>query len=127
MPTCQPLFPAHCPWINKSSAFVLKPRVFYDYEVTLETDIIPPKVRLDTITHVGAPLLQKLTAVDNQQEMRIPRYVVQDDSYVEVFEQNKSVADAVAQSPLSEVSAELAMYVGDFLPHSLQLLSTDTQ
>ena len=45
--------------------------------------------------------------------MRIPRYAVQDDSYVEVFEQNKSVADAVAQSSLSEVSAELAVYVGN--------------
>ena len=51
--------------------------------------------------------------------MRIPRYAVQDDSYVEVFEQNKSVADAVAQSSLSEVSAELAMYVWEL---SFQIL-----
>ena len=47
--TFQPLFPAYCALTNKlCPAFVLKPRVFYDYEVSMKTDIIAPKVRLGT-------------------------------------------------------------------------------
>lgn len=40
------------------------------------------------------------------QKFRIPRYVVTDDSYVDVFETENAVATAVARSSFSQKDAE---------------------
>ncbi|OJJ78671.1 uncharacterized protein ASPGLDRAFT_86382 [Aspergillus glaucus CBS 516.65] len=73
-------------------AFQLKPRLFRDYEVSLDSkDIKTP-----------------------EQMLRIPRYRVEDDSYVEVSENKSSVASAIASSSLSEIAAEVAVEGGAF-------------
>ncbi len=41
--------------------------------------------------------------------MIIPRYRVEDDAYVEVSENQSSVAWAIASSSLSELAAEIAV------------------
>ena len=45
-----------------------------------------------------------------QQMLRIPRFRIEDDSYVEMSETSKSVAKAMADSSMTEFAAELAMY-----------------
>lgn len=45
-----------------------------------------------------------------QQMLRVPRYRIEDDSYIEQFEKTSSVSRAIAQSSLSQLAAELAMY-----------------
>ncbi|OGE47064.1 hypothetical protein PENARI_c069G05383 [Penicillium arizonense] len=72
-------------------AFKSKKREFEDYEVALDnnSDIAVPKHGL-----------------------HIPRFVVADDSYVEVTESQSSVATAVASSSLAQVDAELAVGAG---------------
>lgn len=47
--------------------------------------------------------------------LRIPRFIVTDDSYVDVSEHKSSVASAIASSSLSQSSSEVAMYVAAFL------------
>lgn len=44
-----------------------------------------------------------------QRHLFIPRYRVEDDSYVEVSENKSSVASAIASSSLSETAAEVAV------------------
>lgn len=41
--------------------------------------------------------------------LRIPRFLVQDDSYVNVTENKTSVAEAIADSSLSEHAAEVSV------------------
>lgn len=43
--------------------------------------------------------------------LRIPRFQVQDDSYIDVSENKSEVADAIAGSSLSEHAAEVSVYV----------------
>jgi hypothetical protein len=42
-------------------------------------------------------------------QLRIPRFLVQDDSYITVSENKTSVAEAIADSSLSAHSAEAAV------------------
>ncbi|OJJ32909.1 hypothetical protein ASPWEDRAFT_185366 [Aspergillus wentii DTO 134E9] len=71
------------------SAFVLKPRKFQPHEIG-DTDI---KV---------------------EQQFYIPRFVVTDDSYVDVFETKTSVATEMARSSFSSREAELSIEGGAF-------------
>ncbi|CAI7625022.1 unnamed protein product [Penicillium pancosmium] len=73
-------------------AFKLKPRLLLDFNASKDNnDIkIPPR------------------------NLFIPRYRVEDDSYVEVSENKSSVASAIASSSLSETAAEVAVGGGAF-------------
>jgi hypothetical protein len=51
--------------------------------------------------------------------LRIPRFIVTDDSYVDVSEHKSSVASAIASSSLSKNSSEVAMCV---VPSRVELL-----
>ncbi|KAE8413535.1 hypothetical protein BDV36DRAFT_304068 [Aspergillus pseudocaelatus] len=75
------------------SAFVLKPRAFQDYQISAS----------------GAK-----TSVNAQQMLRIPFFRIEDDSYIEQFEENKSVSRAVAASSMSQFDASLAIEGGAF-------------
>ncbi|KAJ1709258.1 hypothetical protein NYO67_8591 [Aspergillus flavus] len=74
-------------------AFVLKPRAFQDYQISAS----------------GAK-----TSVSAQQLLRIPFFRIEDDSYVEQFEETKSVSRAVAASSMSQFDASLAIEGGAF-------------
>ncbi|OJJ42264.1 hypothetical protein ASPZODRAFT_105543 [Penicilliopsis zonata CBS 506.65] len=76
------------------TAFALKPRVFLNYQIsaTAASDSIPKK----------------------KQMLRIPRFRIEDDSYIEQFEKTKSVSRAIAQNSLSQLAAELAISGGAF-------------
>ncbi|KAH8430634.1 uncharacterized protein LDX57_008297 [Aspergillus melleus] len=67
-------------------AFQLAKRQFQDFETSFASDIPPPK-----------------------QMLRIPRFRIEDDSYVEMTETSKSVAKAMADSSMSEYAAEVAI------------------
>ncbi|RAQ54784.1 hypothetical protein AFGD_003751 [Aspergillus flavus] len=64
--------------------------------------------RLSDIRH-GAK-----TSVSAQQLLRIPFFRIEDDSYVEQFEETKSVSRAVAASSMSQFDASLAIEGGAF-------------
>ncbi|KAE8324704.1 hypothetical protein BDV39DRAFT_207618 [Aspergillus sergii] len=68
-------------------AFKLRPRQFYDFNASLDHK------------DIAAPM----------RNLIIPRYRVEDDSYVEVSENQTSVARAIASSSLSEIAAEAAV------------------
>ncbi|KAI9037789.1 uncharacterized protein KD926_011578 [Aspergillus affinis] len=67
-------------------AFQLAKRQFQDFETSFASDIPPPK-----------------------QMLRIPRFRIEDDSYVEMTETSKSVAKAMADSSMSQYAAEFAI------------------
>ncbi|KAJ5400086.1 hypothetical protein N7465_010575 [Penicillium sp. CMV-2018d] len=68
-------------------AFKLRPRQFHDFNASLDNkDIVIP-----------------------MKNLMIPRYRVEDDSYVAVSENKSSVAWAIASSSLSEAAAEVAV------------------
>ncbi|KAE8154691.1 hypothetical protein BDV25DRAFT_171513 [Aspergillus avenaceus] len=71
------------------SAFILKPRQFQDYQISAGS-------------------------AKNSQMLRIPYFRIEDDSYIEQFEENKSVSRAVATSSLSQFDASLAVQGGAF-------------
>ncbi|KAE8312361.1 hypothetical protein BDV41DRAFT_577777 [Aspergillus transmontanensis] len=73
-------------------AFKLRPRQFYDFNASLDHK------------DIAAPM----------RNLIIPRYRVEDDSYVEVSEKKTSVARAIASSSLSEIAAEAAVGGGCF-------------
>ncbi|KNG87340.1 hypothetical protein ANOM_003946, partial [Aspergillus nomiae NRRL 13137] len=73
-------------------AFQLRPRLFLDFNASKDDkDIVIPA-----------------------RHLFIPRYRVEDDSYVEVSENKSSVASAIASSSLSETAAEVAVGGGAF-------------
>ncbi|OQE38085.1 hypothetical protein PENCOP_c009G01622 [Penicillium coprophilum] len=73
-------------------AFKLRPRQFHDFNASLDNkDIVIP-----------------------MKNLIIPRFRVEDDSYVAVSENDSSVAEAIASSSLSEAAAELAVGGGFF-------------
>ncbi|KAF7176473.1 hypothetical protein CNMCM7691_002791 [Aspergillus felis] len=83
-------------------AFALKPRKFHDFEIVFNS---------------GGKDGAAPSASDNEpvvHHLRIPRFLVQDDSYVNVSENKTSVADAIADSSLSEHSAEVSVGGGAF-------------
>ncbi|GFF52290.1 hypothetical protein IFM51744_07807 [Aspergillus udagawae] len=83
-------------------AFALKPRKFHDFEMVFNSggkDAATPSAS-DT-----EPVVHHL---------RIPRFLVQDDSYINVSENKTSVAEAIADSSLSEHSAEVSVGGGAF-------------
>ncbi|RAK71122.1 uncharacterized protein BO72DRAFT_442716 [Aspergillus fijiensis CBS 313.89] len=75
-------------------AFALKTRLFQNYEISASaaSDSIAKK----------------------EQMLRVPRYRIEDDSYIEQFEKTSSVSRAIAQSSLSQLAAELAIEGGAF-------------
>ncbi|EAW24712.1 uncharacterized protein NFIA_101960 [Aspergillus fischeri NRRL 181] len=83
-------------------AFALKPRKFHDFEIVFNS---------------GGKNGATPSASDNEpvvHHLRIPRFLVQDDSYINVSENKTSVADAIADSSLSEHSAEVSVGGGAF-------------
>ncbi|GAQ08538.1 hypothetical protein ALT_5859 [Aspergillus lentulus] len=83
-------------------AFALKPRKFHDFEIVFNS---------------GGKDGAAPSASDNEpvvHHLRIPRFLVQDDSYINVSENKTSVADAIADSSLSEHSAEVSVGGGAF-------------
>ncbi|KAF7158661.1 hypothetical protein CNMCM6106_005451 [Aspergillus hiratsukae] len=83
-------------------AFTLKPRKFHDYDIIYNSGgkggTTPSAGDTEAVVH----------------QLRIPRFVVQDDSYITVSENKTSVAEAIADSSLSEHSAEVAVGGGAF-------------
>ncbi|GLB21195.1 hypothetical protein AtubIFM61612_011152 [Aspergillus tubingensis] len=71
------------------TAFILKPRPFLNYQIS-------DSAASDSIAK-------------QKQMLRIPRFRIEDDSYVEQFEKTKSVSRAIAQSSLSQTAAEMAV------------------
>ncbi|PLB46668.1 hypothetical protein P170DRAFT_511363 [Aspergillus steynii IBT 23096] len=76
------------------TAFALKPRLFQNYQIS---------------ANAASDSIAK-----QKQTLRIPRFRVEDDSYVEQFEKTKFVSRAIAQSSLSQLAAELAVEGGAF-------------
>ncbi|KAH8432805.1 uncharacterized protein LDX57_010434 [Aspergillus melleus] len=76
------------------TAFALKPRLFQNYQISASA-------ASDSIAK-------------QKQTLRIPRFRIEDDSYIEQFEKTKSVSRAIAQSSLSQLAAELAVEGGAF-------------
>ncbi|PWY74888.1 hypothetical protein BO83DRAFT_443955 [Aspergillus eucalypticola CBS 122712] len=76
------------------TAFILKPRPFLNYQIS-------DSAASDSIAK-------------QKQMLRIPRFRIEDDSYVEQFEKTKSVSRAIAQSSLSQTAAEMAVSGGAF-------------
>ncbi|KAE8151727.1 hypothetical protein BDV25DRAFT_138549 [Aspergillus avenaceus] len=76
------------------TAFVLRPRGFSNYQIS-------DSAASDSIAK-------------EKQMLRIPRYYIEDDSYIEQFETTKAVSRAMAQSSLSQTSAEMAVSGGAF-------------
>ncbi|RAK94070.1 hypothetical protein BO79DRAFT_223161 [Aspergillus costaricaensis CBS 115574] len=76
------------------AAFILKPRPFLNYQIS-------DSAASDSIAK-------------QKQMLRIPRFRIEDDSYVEQFEKTKSVSRAIAQSSLSQTAAEMAVSGGAF-------------
>ncbi|GFF56735.1 hypothetical protein IFM46972_10594 [Aspergillus udagawae] len=83
-------------------AFALKPRKFHDFEVVFNSGgkdgAAPSASDTEPVVH----------------HLRIPRFLVQDDSYINVSENKTSVAEAIADSSLSEHSAEVSVGGGAF-------------
>ncbi|GLA02961.1 hypothetical protein AnigIFM60653_002532 [Aspergillus niger] len=76
------------------TAFILRPRPFLNYQIS-------DSAASDSIAK-------------QKQMLRIPRFRIEDDSYVEQFEKTKSVSRAIAQSSLSQTAAEMAVSGGAF-------------
>ncbi|PYH96441.1 hypothetical protein BO71DRAFT_397059 [Aspergillus ellipticus CBS 707.79] len=76
------------------TVFRLKPRLFLNYQISASA---------------AADSIAK-----QKQTLRIPRFRIEDDSYIEQFQTSKSVSRAIAQSSLSEASAEAAVSGGAF-------------
>ncbi|EHA28381.1 hypothetical protein ASPNIDRAFT_43312 [Aspergillus niger ATCC 1015] len=76
------------------TAFILRPRPFLNYQIS-------DSAASDSIAK-------------QKQMLRIPRFRIEDDSYVEQFEKTKSVSRAIAQSSLSQTAAEMAVLGGAF-------------
>ncbi|PWY87543.1 hypothetical protein BO70DRAFT_427471 [Aspergillus heteromorphus CBS 117.55] len=76
------------------TTFRLKPRLFLNYQISASA-------ASDSIAK-------------QKQMLRIPRFRIEDDSYIEQFQTSKSVSRAIAQSSLSETSAEAAVSGGAF-------------
>ncbi|GIK02915.1 hypothetical protein Aspvir_006980 [Aspergillus viridinutans] len=83
-------------------AFALKPRKFHDFEIVFNSG---GKDGATTSAGDTEPVVHHL---------KIPRFLVQDDSYVNVSENTTSVAEAIADSSLSEHSAEVSVGGGAF-------------
>ncbi|RHZ50599.1 uncharacterized protein CDV56_104814 [Aspergillus thermomutatus] len=83
-------------------AFALKPRKFHDFEIVFNSGgkggATPSASDTEPVVH----------------HLRIPRFLVQDDSYINVSENKTSVAEAIADSSLSEHSAEVSVGGGAF-------------
>ncbi|KAK1148139.1 hypothetical protein N8T08_010778 [Aspergillus melleus] len=71
------------------TAFALKPRLFQNYQISASA-------ASDSIAK-------------QKQTLRIPRFRIEDDSYIEQFEKTKTVSRAIAQSSPSQLAAELAV------------------
>ncbi|PWY87080.1 hypothetical protein BO94DRAFT_624296 [Aspergillus sclerotioniger CBS 115572] len=76
------------------TAFVLKPRLFLNYQISVSA---------------ASDYVAK-----QKQMLRVPRFRIEDDSYIEQFEKTKAVSRAIAQSSLSQVAAEMAVGGGAF-------------
>ncbi|KAE8348696.1 hypothetical protein BDV28DRAFT_142942 [Aspergillus coremiiformis] len=76
------------------TAFVLKPRPFLNHQISASA---------------ASDAIAK-----HKQMLKIPRFRIDDDSYIEQFEKTKSVTRAIAQNSLSQFSAELAVEGGAF-------------
>ncbi|KAL7928628.1 hypothetical protein V8C35DRAFT_317808 [Trichoderma chlorosporum] len=72
------------------TAFVLLPRDFEPHDVTFDTDIKAYK------------------------KYRIPRYMISDDSYIDVFETKSSLSTAIAKSSFSQTEVEASVSGGAF-------------
>ncbi|KAL7941068.1 hypothetical protein V8C42DRAFT_336017 [Trichoderma barbatum] len=72
------------------TAFVLLPRDFEPHDVTFDTDIKAYK------------------------QYRIPRYMISDDSYIDVFETQSSLSTAIAKSSFSQTEVEASVSGGAF-------------
>ncbi|KAH8435132.1 uncharacterized protein LDX57_012761 [Aspergillus melleus] len=75
-------------------SFVLKPRNFWNYQISATAEV-------DSIS-------------DQRQSLRIPRFQIEDDSYIRQYETKQSVSRAIAQACLSETDAKLAIEGGAF-------------
>ncbi|RAL09118.1 uncharacterized protein BO97DRAFT_352547, partial [Aspergillus homomorphus CBS 101889] len=75
-------------------SFVLKPRNFWNYQISATAEV-------DSIA-------------GQKQMLRIPRFRIDDDSYIRQYEEKRSVARAIAESCLSETDAKLAIEGGAF-------------
>ncbi|PYI32451.1 hypothetical protein BP00DRAFT_472801 [Aspergillus indologenus CBS 114.80] len=75
-------------------SFVLKPRNFFNYQISATAEV-------DSIGEA-------------KQLLRIPRFRIDDDSYIRQFETKKSVSRAMTEASLSETDAKLAIEGGAF-------------
>lgn len=107
-------------------ALTLKPRRFHDFEVIPKGgpsgdssgDKPDPEDAKDNSDPGDAKDKPNPKVSDDPDptmyHLRIPRFLVQDDSYVNVSENKSSVANAIADSSLSETSAEASVGGGAF-------------
>ncbi|PLB45834.1 hypothetical protein P170DRAFT_363984, partial [Aspergillus steynii IBT 23096] len=75
-------------------SFVLKPRSFWNYQISATAEV-------DSIA-------------EQKQTIRVPRFRIDDDSYIRQYEQKTSVSRAIAEACLSETDAKLAIEGGAF-------------
>ncbi|OJJ29789.1 hypothetical protein ASPWEDRAFT_55355 [Aspergillus wentii DTO 134E9] len=101
-------------------ALTLKTRQFHDFEVVFSGGSGASKVKETTTSKDPAGEKSVASKTGNASEtpvmhkLRIPRFLVQDNSYVSVSENKSSVANAIADSSLAEHSAEFAVGGGAF-------------
>ncbi|PYH76172.1 hypothetical protein BO82DRAFT_387500 [Aspergillus uvarum CBS 121591] len=84
----------HWSVVMRNNCFVLKPRNFFNYQISATAEV-------DSIGEA-------------KQSLRIPRFRIDDDSYIRQFETKKSVSRAMAEASLSETDAKMAIEGGAF-------------
>lgn len=79
--------------------------------IVVARTVLPLRLLTMNLWYVSPSLGRPLLILNHHQvhHLRIPRFLVQDDSYINVSENKTSVADAIADSSLSEHSAEVSV------------------
>ncbi|KAF3063460.1 hypothetical protein CFAM422_010123 [Trichoderma lentiforme] len=72
----------------------------------------PEKVKFRRIER--APYTGNLRTASNLKQYRIPRYMISDDSYIDVFETQSSLSTAIAKSSFSQTEVEASVSGGAF-------------
>jgi hypothetical protein len=79
--------------------------------IVVARTVLPLQLATMNLSYVPPSFGRPLLILYHRQvhHLRIPRFLVQDDSYINVSENKTSVADAIADSSLSEHSAEVSV------------------